>query len=117
MNGGSCESGLGLAYPTFTVELVGHTEAGRKSSADDYGDWELSADRAGASRRKLLQHGVAASQVHRVSGVGDTQPMENTKPADETNRRVSVLLKIQEGSRVPENAIESSTPPNTANTL
>jgi chemotaxis protein MotB len=87
-------------YPTFTVELAGHTELGHNLAREDYGDWELSADRANAARRKLLQHGAATSQICKVSGVGGTQPMENTRPADEINRRVSVHLKVQEGSRV-----------------
>ena len=87
-------------YPTFTVELDGHTESGHSSARADYGSWELSADRANAARRKLLQHGVAQSQIYKVSGLSDTQPLDKTKPSDEMNRRVSVLLKIQEGSRV-----------------
>jgi chemotaxis protein MotB len=87
-------------YPTFTVELAGHTEHGHNLVREDYGDWELSADRANAARRKLLQQGVAAAQIYKVSGVGDTQPMESTRPGDEINRRVSVQLKVQEGSRV-----------------
>jgi chemotaxis protein MotB len=87
-------------YPTFTVELAGHTERGHNLVREDYGDWELSADRANAARRKLLQQGVAAAQIYKVSGVGDTQPMESTRPGDEINRRVSVQLKVQEGSRV-----------------
>jgi chemotaxis protein MotB len=91
-------------YPTFTVELDGHTEAGRNVTREDYGDWELSADRANAARRKLLQHGVAPAQIFKVSGVGNSQPMAKTRPEEETNRRVSVQLKVQEGSRV-ENSV------------
>jgi chemotaxis protein MotB len=87
-------------YPTFTVELAGHTERGHNLVRQDYGDWELSADRANAARRKLLQQGVAAAQIYKVSGVGDTEPMDKTSPGDEINRRVSVQLKVQEGSRV-----------------
>jgi chemotaxis protein MotB len=87
-------------YGTFKVELSGHTERGNNSLRDDYGDWELSADRANAARRKLLQHGVGQRQIFKVSGLGDTQPMENLAPENEMNRRVSVQLKVQEGSRV-----------------
>jgi chemotaxis protein MotB len=99
-------------YPTFTVELTGHTEAGRKPIQEDYGSWELSADRANAGRRKLLQHGTGAAQICKVSGLGETQPLDKAHPADEVNRRVSVLLKIQEGSRVGEsltNQVETTT--------
>jgi chemotaxis protein MotB len=91
-------------YSTFNIELTGHTETGRKSLSEDYGDWELSADRANAARRKLLQHGVAPHQVFKVCGFGDTQPMENFSPTNEVNRRVGVLLKVQEGNRVTDNA-------------
>lgn len=87
-------------YPTFTLDLDGHTEAGRKLKDPDYGDWELSADRANAARRKLLQHGVAPGQVYKVSGLGATQPMQHTPPSDESNRRVSVQLRVKEGSRI-----------------
>jgi chemotaxis protein MotB len=91
-------------YPNFTVELDGHTEVGRPPVREDYGSWELSADRANAARRKLLQHGVAPVQIFKVSGMGDTQPMKDAPPQDEINRRVSVLLKIREGSRMGESA-------------
>jgi len=87
-------------YPTFTVELTGHTESGRQPIREEYGNWELSADRANAGRRKLMQHGAGAAQICRVSGLGETQPLDKAHPADEVNRRVSVLLKIQQGTRV-----------------
>jgi chemotaxis protein MotB len=87
-------------YPTFTVELAGHTERGHNLVREEYGDWELSADRANAARRKLLQQGVASAQIYKVSGVGDTQPLDSTRPGDDINRRVSVQLKVQEGSSV-----------------
>jgi hypothetical protein len=45
-----------------------------------------------------------------VSGVGDTEPLENTRPADEINRRVSVQLKVQEGSKVGNSVINESQP-------
>jgi hypothetical protein len=38
-------------------------------------------------------------QIYQVCGCGDIHPMANTAPTDEINRRVSVLLKIQEGNR------------------
>jgi len=87
-------------YPNFAVELEGHTEVGRKPIREDYGSWELSSDRANASRRKLAQHGVADSQLTKVAGLGSTQPMASADPASEVNRRVTVLLKFKGGSRI-----------------
>ena len=63
----------------------------------DYGVWEISADRAGAARRKLIQHGVSTGQIRKVAGFGDTVPMPETNPEDELNRRITVMLKIRSG--------------------
>jgi chemotaxis protein MotB len=79
-------------YNSFQIELAGHTESGTAAIRDDYGDWELSADRANAVRRKLIEHGLSPQQIRRVTGYGDTQPMPDTDATNEINRRVTVLL-------------------------
>jgi chemotaxis protein MotB len=79
---------------SFQVELEGHTERGHQSLRPEYGNWEISAERANAARRKLLDHGVVDKQIRKVAGYADTQPMPDRSPTDETNRRVAVLLKI-----------------------
>ena len=81
-------------YPNFRVELEGHTERGFKPVRDDYGAWELTSERATTARRSLLEHGVKAPQIRKVSGFADTQPMPRFDPEDEINRRVSLLLKV-----------------------
>ena len=53
----------------LSVELEGHTESGRPAVRADYGDWEISTDRANAVRRKLLEHGVTSHQVRKVAGL------------------------------------------------
>jgi chemotaxis protein MotB len=85
-------------YASFTVELEGHTESGRKPLRADYGDWEISSDRASAARRKLIEHGVSSGQIRKVAGYGDTVPMADVAPEDESNRRITVMLKIRSGS-------------------
>ncbi|MDB6022591.1 MAG: flagellar motor protein MotB [Pedosphaera sp.] len=82
-------------YNTFTIELEGHTESGHAAVREDYGDWEISADRANAVRRKLMEHGVASRQVQKVAGYGDTRPMPNEDSGNEINRRVTVLLNVK----------------------
>jgi chemotaxis protein MotB len=82
-------------YNNLTVELEGHTESGRPPVRADYGEWELSTDRANAVRRKLLEHGVVAHQIRKVAGYGATVPMPSTDMADEINRRVTVLLNVK----------------------
>ncbi len=82
-------------YPNFLVELEGHTEAGTPNRRPDYTAWELSADRSNATRRKLIQHGVLPAQVFKVAAFGDTAPMTGVPPEDESNRRVTVMLRTR----------------------
>ena len=85
-------------YPSFRVELEGHTEQRPAGSRPDYGPWELTADRANTARRSLVEHAVKAVQIRKVSGLGDTQPLPRLAPDDEMNRRVSVMLKTSDKS-------------------
>lgn len=83
-------------YPRhFLMELEGHTEAGHVQRDDVYTNWELSADRANSARRILQDHGVKASQVRKVAGFADTKPLRDMDGADERNRRVTVLLRME----------------------
>jgi chemotaxis protein MotB len=82
-------------YNNLSVELEGHTESGEPPIRADYGEWEISADRANAVRRKLLEHGVIGHQIRKVAGYGDTVPMPNTDFGNEMNRRVTVLLNVK----------------------
>jgi chemotaxis protein MotB len=82
-------------YHGFLVELEGHTESGNKPVRADYGDWEISADRATAVRRKLIADGVNSAQIIKVAGFGDTVPMPAAEATNEVNRRVTILLNIQ----------------------
>ncbi len=84
----------------FNVELEGHTEKGGVYANSGYGAWELSVDRANASRRKLLEHDVQLNQIRKVAGFADTQPMPNLEPNSESNRRVAVLLKVKSGNQL-----------------
>lgn len=86
-------------YKSFDIELEGHTEAGHPPIREDYGDWELSADRANTVRRRLTDDGVSIHQVKKVAGYGDTVPMPNEEPASELNRRVTVLLNVRQQNK------------------
>lgn len=81
-------------YTNFTIELEGHTERGYFSKREDYTAWELTTDRANAARRKLIYHGVRQEQLRKVAGYADTKPMITVPPEHESQRRVSVMLKI-----------------------
>lgn len=79
-------------YSNFLIEVEGHTEKSRLPK-QDLDPWELTSTRANVARRVLLEQGVKPEQVRRVVGYSDTAPMPNTNPADEANRRVTIMLK------------------------
>jgi chemotaxis protein MotB len=79
---------------TFRVELEGHTETNQNPKREEFGPWEITTDRANATRRKMIEHGVGQSQIRKVAGYADTQPLEGKVATDPVNRRVAVLLKL-----------------------
>jgi len=83
-------------YQSFRIELEGHTEARPQSGREAHSKWELSAERANAARRRLVTSGVSPVQIFKVSGFADTQPMPEFPPSAESNRRVTVMLKVIE---------------------
>ena len=90
---------LGAELKTLPNNLLieGHTDATQYSNDADYSNWELSADRANAARRLLQQDGVRSDQVTQVRGYADQLLRVKDNPSDPSNRRISILIKNQEG--------------------
>jgi chemotaxis protein MotB len=74
------------------VSLSGHTDATPFARTGNYGNWELSTDRANASRRALLAAGLPADRVVKVVGVADRDPLVADQPTSPRNRRISIVL-------------------------
>jgi len=83
----------------FRVIIDGHARAGMKFNGTDYSAWELSADRANATRRVLVHYAVDPSQIERVAGYGDTAPLAGEKPEAESNERVTLSLSMKSKNR------------------
>jgi chemotaxis protein MotB len=73
--------------------IEGHTDATPYSTQGDYGNWELSADRANSARRLLQQDGVRADQVGQVRGYADQLLRIASNPYDPSNRRITILVR------------------------
>jgi len=78
--------------------IEGHTDAAQYSDDTNYSNWELSADRANSARRLLQQDGVRGNQVTQVRGYADQLLRVKANPYDPSNRRISILVKNQEGT-------------------
>ena len=84
------------------VVIEGHTDARPfryAGAANHYGNWELAADRANAARRVLQSYGVRAEQVVEVRGFAAQHLLNPKDPNDPRNRRVSVVVRFQNGDR------------------
>jgi chemotaxis protein MotB len=73
------------------LSIEGHTDSKPYASSGNYGNWELSTDRANAARRLMQANGVPADQVTQVRGFAD-QRLRSKDPLDPSNRRVSVIV-------------------------
>lgn len=75
------------------VSLSGHTDATPYAGAGKgYTNWELSADRANASRRALIAGGMEPDKILRVVGLGSAVPFDRTNPLNPINRRISIIV-------------------------
>ncbi|OYW13097.1 MAG: hypothetical protein B7X02_02840, partial [Rhodospirillales bacterium 12-54-5] len=74
----------------------------------DYGNWELSADRANAARRFLLKNGVDAQQPKRVGGTADKELAYPKQPRDARNRRITIIMLKGSHLLIPDAAAPES---------
>jgi chemotaxis protein MotB len=75
------------------ISLSGHTDAQRYVTGErGYSNWELSADRANASRRELVAGGLEEGKIMRVVGLADAVPFNKDSPTDPVNRRISIIV-------------------------
>ncbi len=78
------------------IAIKGHTDAAPFRGDGAYSNWELSSDRAHASRRALLASGLASERVAYVVGKADREPLDEADPYAAVNRRISIVL-LHEG--------------------
>ena len=75
------------------ISLSGHTDAIPYFGGEaGYSNWELSADRANASRRELVAGGLEDGKVLRVVGLASAIPLDKNDPNAPINRRISIIV-------------------------
>ena len=75
------------------ISVEGHTDANPFTSTNNYGNWELSTDRANAARRLMQQAGLRDNQISQVRGFADQRLRNPQNPLDPSNRRVSIIVQ------------------------
>jgi chemotaxis protein MotB len=87
------EIGFALNDVPNRISLSGHTDASAYSSGEKgYSNWELSADRANASRKELIFGGMNESKVLRVVGLASAVLYDKENPYNPVNRRISIIV-------------------------
>jgi len=106
------EIGQMLNGVTNKISLSGHTDAtpypnGEKS----YSNWELSSDRANASRRELIAGGMDETKLLRVVGLSSASLLDKENPFNPSNRRISIIIMNKQAE---ENALKDDSAVNVA---
>ena len=81
------------------ISISGHTEAKPYSGTGDFGNWELSANRANAARRALVAGGYPDEQVARVVGYASSSLFDRANPFNPVNRRIDIIVLTKKAQR------------------
>jgi len=81
------------------IIIIGHTDAIPYSGENNYTNWELSADRANATRRILIGAGMSENKVLRIVGGADTDLLDTKQGNDPSNRRIEIIVLTDEATK------------------
>jgi chemotaxis protein MotB len=88
------------------ISVSGHTDAQPFAGRGDYGNWELSADRANAARRVLVAGGYKDEQVARVVGYASSALFDREQPLNPVNRRIDIVVLTKKAQRAIEGQLQ-----------
>ncbi|MBA1273518.1 flagellar motor protein MotB [Stutzerimonas azotifigens] len=81
------------------ISVSGHTDAKPFAGRGDFGNWELSANRANAARRALVYGGYPDAQIARVVGYASSALFDRQNPLNPVNRRIDILVLTKRAQR------------------
>ena len=88
------------------VSITGHTDATKFAGGrHSYTNWELSADRANASRRALIEFGLNPDRLSRIVGAAEQEPYVSDDPDSPSNRRIAIVL-LRGTGQLPDEKME-----------
>ncbi len=99
-----------LAKVPNKVSIEGHTDAKPFAGKGNYGNWELSADRANAARRLMQGSGLRLDQVSQVRGFDDQRLRNPKDPTEASNRRISIIVQYTPRDDAEDNETKQNQP-------
>ena len=88
------------------ISIAGHTDA-TPFAGHDRSNWDLSTERANATRRLLVEAGLPEDRIRNVTGNADRDPLLPADPFAAANRRIAITVLRRSPS------IPTSVPPAT----
>jgi len=82
------------------ITIIGHTDSSIYNSAYGVGNWELSADRANATRSYLLKNGLKKDKIIRVQGAADMNLYDKHNSESASNRRIEIILLNKKAEKI-----------------
>ena len=87
------EIGKALNSVPNKVSFSGHTDAAQFGGGEKgFSNWELSSNRANASRREMIAGGMDENKVMRVVGLASTLLFDKNDPLSSSNRRINIVV-------------------------
>jgi len=90
------------------LSIEGHTDSKPYAASGNYGNWELSTDRANAARRLMQANGIGVNQITQVRGFADQRLRKLDNPLDASNRRISLIVQYVIENNADEDAKPSA---------
>ncbi len=81
-----------LAKLPNKLSISGHTDGTPFAAGSGRDNWDLSSERANATRRALITGGIDEKRIQDVVGKADRDPLAPDQPGSPRNRRVSMVL-------------------------
>lgn len=93
------------------ISISGHTDSQPYAHGASYTNWELSTDRANATRRVLVNAAFNPGRILYVAGKSDGDPLDKSNPLSERNRRISIILHKNTAPLKDNNTPQTGKPP------
>jgi len=74
------------------LSISGHTDSSPFPAGSGRDNWDLSTERANATRRALLAGGIDPTRIQDVVGKADRDPLVADQPNSPRNRRITMVL-------------------------
>ena len=101
-----------LAKLPNKLSISGHTDGTPFAAGSGRDNWDLSSERANATRRALIAGGIDEKRIQDVVGKADRDPLAPDQPGSPRNRRVSMVL-LRETQAAPAPGAPPGAPPAT----